>query len=920
MGDFKAIKILIQVGEASWLLNRHSSDMKLRLTAQYWFLLGVFTCASGGSAIVSSSATAYLMSHPYPAHSFCDRWLLPILLLALVLGILAITAWLLYLFVQKQNADQEKFRHIFAGAAIGIGLDSLDGTIVESNPALQAMLGYTREELAQMRFAEFTHPDDLAVDTELFREMIAGTRDSYQIEKRHIRKDGEPVWVRLTNSLVRNPNGDPQYTIAVVEDITQLKQAQERVNLYGDIVQRMQMGILVWQLQDLNDPTSFKLIECNPAACEILQVTADRQALLGQGMATLFPEFLETAFPKLYAEVIRSGQVRDLGEICFGDRPIPYRICASKAFPLSNQCVGLIFEDITERKQAEAALQQSEARFRVVAETASCAFLIYQGNHLRYVNPATEQMTGYSYEELVQMPFWELAHPDYRDLVQTRGLARQRGEVVPRRYEIKIVTKSGEERWVDVTGGSVCLDGQPAALATAYDITERKRAEAQLQLAANRDRLMAEIALRIRSSLNLEEILNTTVAEVRQFLKADRVFVAYLDPEGGCRTVAESAEPQWKSMLGWEVNGQSAAIIRELFTSDAVLAVDDIREIAQTPFLQEHYQRCQVQAGMGVPIVLNGDLFGVLIVNQCSAPRQWQPFEVELLQRLGTQVEIAIQQGQLYQQLRAMANNLECQVEERTLELQQRMQELQSLNQVKDVLLHAVTHDLRTPVQGILMVLNHLRGKGDEMVSVPRSMLDRMIESSDRQLALLNSLMENHTDTQTPLLCTFQSVCLHHLVGRILVGLNGKLTKNHATVVNQIPTTLSPVTVDPIKLQQVFEQLLANAMQHNPPGRTITLNAIEISPASLEADDLLKSHKSNFLYCTVADDGEGLRPDQCDRLFQLYIRGLDNRHLTGIGLGLHRCQQIITAHGGQMGVISQPGQGSQFWFTLPVAN
>jgi two-component system sensor histidine kinase/response regulator len=157
-----------------------------------------------------------------------------------------------------------------------------------------------------------------------------------------------------------------------------------------------------------------------------------------------------------------------------------------------------------------------------------------------------------------------------------------------------------------------------------------------------------------------------------------------------------------------------------------------------------------------------------------------------------------------------------------------------------------------------------------------------------------------------------------HLVENALAVLAGKLTKNRSTVINQISTALPPVTVDPTKLQQVFEQLLLNAMQHNPPGRTVILNAIEIKSAQ-DTNHRCNRRNTPFLYCTVEDDGEGLRPDQCDRLFQLYVRGLDNRHLTGIGLGLHHCQQIISAHGGKIGIHSQPGRGSQFWFTLPLS-
>ncbi|MDX2243601.1 MAG: PAS domain S-box protein [Leptolyngbyaceae cyanobacterium bins.302] len=810
---------------------------------------------------------------------------------------------------KQQQLQEQRFRRIFEGAAIGIGLDGLNGTILESNPALQTMLGYGKDELAHMTFSEFTHSDDVTADVELFNEMISGSRESYQVEKRHLRKDGQQLWVRITNSLVRNRQGDPQYTIAVAEDITQLKQAQERVQLYGDIVKRMQMGLLVWQLPDLNDINSFKLVECNPAAQQMLQISANVTSLLGQPMKAIFPDLIDSAFPKIYADVVRSAKERDLGEVRYGGSIIPQGVYATKAFPLPNQCVGLVFEDISDRKQAEEALQQSEARFRVVAETASCAFMIYQGNHLKYVNPATEKITGYSRHELITIPFWELAHPDFRELVRDRGLARQRGEAIPNRYEIKILTKAGEERWVDMTAGTAYLNGQPAALATAYDITERKAAEAQVQLAANRERLLSETALRIRGSLNLEDILNTTVAEVRKFLQADRVFVAQFSYSGVCRSVAESVDPRWASVLGWEADSCSVDEVRQLFQPDCVRVVDDISDMEKTPFLKEYHLRCQVKAGMGVPIMLDGEMFGVLIVSQCSGPRQWQPFEVDLLKKLGTHVEIAIQQGQLYQQLRMLASNLECQVEERTQELRQRMQELQHLNQVKDILLHAVTHDLRTPVHGTLMVLNHLRSKCGDSISISRSMLDCMIESGDRQLSLLNSLMENHTGSQCPnRTLTREQIYLSGVVENALATLEPQLKANQAVVINHIATDLPAINADFARLQFVLENLLQNAVKHNPPGRTITLNA------SVLTEELDKP----VLCCSVEDDGKGMDAEQCDRLFQLYVRGLDNHRLTGIGLGLHRCQQIITAHGGSIQVESQPNVGSKFWFTLPL--
>ena len=142
--------------------------------------------------------------------------------------------------------------------------------------------------------------------------------------------------------------------------------------------------------------------------------------------------------------------------------------------------------EVNERKRAEEELRVSEAKFRAQTETAPVAIYIIQGSRFLYANPAMEAMTGYSHEELLAMNFWEVVHPDFRQLVKERGLARQRGEAVPARYEFKILTKGGEERWVDFSDGKFQLEGKLAIVAMAFDITERKRAEEAMRQSEQR--------------------------------------------------------------------------------------------------------------------------------------------------------------------------------------------------------------------------------------------------------------------------------------------------------------------------------------------------------------------------------------------------------------------------------------------------
>ena len=122
--------------------------------------------------------------------------------------------------------SEERFRTTYEMAGVGIGQVELDGRFRDVNPHLCEMTGYTEEELVGMSFQDITHPDDVATDLEYARQLLAGEIEQYTMEKRYIRKDSSPIWVRLTGSIVRDRAGEPRYFIAVVEDITERKDSE----------------------------------------------------------------------------------------------------------------------------------------------------------------------------------------------------------------------------------------------------------------------------------------------------------------------------------------------------------------------------------------------------------------------------------------------------------------------------------------------------------------------------------------------------------------------------------------------------------------------------------------------------------------------------------------------------------------------
>lgn len=553
-------------------------------------------------------------------------------------------------------------------------------------------------------------------------------------------------------------------------------------------------------------------------------------------------------------------------------------------------------------------------------------------------------------------PTWEtlfqVVHPADRDRVgqAIRGALR---ENQPYCLDYRIIRPDGSERIVceqsEIYGGGI--------RGTVQDITERQRVEAQLRAAAEhvseaaeRQRLLGEMALRIRRSLHLDQILNTTVAEVREFLQADRVFIGQIDGisqqwsvgqllaphrswsqkvaqvessaghlfcENGKPSstllkglvIAEAVEPCYPSLRSMVIEDEATIQEwRSRFNQGHVIAIEDTKTIPCSCNIAAYHAEYKVGAILAVPIWVGDNLYGALVVNQCSQSRHWQSWEIEWLTSLATQVAIAIQQAELYRQITDLAAHLESQVEERTQELTAKMTELQELNQLKDVFLQAVSHDLRTSLLGMSMVLNHLyksayQSAGDG-VTLSRPLLERMMTSNERQLNLINSLLEDHFNEERQLELHLQPIQFAQLCQDLITDYSSMLAQNQATLTPKFPENCPLIKADATQVRRVLENLLTNALKHNPPGLNLTLQV---------------GVEDQKIRCTLQDNGLGMSQEQQNSLFKLYIRGLHTKHLTGIGLGLYQCRQIINAHGGEIGMMSNPNVGSTFWFTLPLA-
>jgi PAS domain S-box-containing protein len=263
--------------------------------------------------------------------------------------------------------SEERFRATFEQAAVGVAHVSLEGRWLRVNQKLLEIVGYSGEELLRMTFQDITHRDDLETDLEQVRRLLAGEIGTYSLEKRYIKKDGSIVWINLTVSLVRDPNGAPEYFIGVIEDISERKRAEGERSQIAAIVESSDDAILGKTLEGI-------ITSWNRAAERLYGYSAEEA--VGQSVTMLVPPDRPEEVPEILRKVRQGERVERLEtvRVTKGGEQLDVSLTVSPIRDPEGNIVGAstIARDVTELKRAQERIirQARQAALRADVSAA----------------------------------------------------------------------------------------------------------------------------------------------------------------------------------------------------------------------------------------------------------------------------------------------------------------------------------------------------------------------------------------------------------------------------------------------------------------------------------------------------------------------------------------------------------------------
>jgi PAS domain S-box-containing protein len=553
---------------------------------------------------------------------------------------------------------------------------------------------------------------------------------------------------------------------------------------------------------------------------------------------------------------------------------------------------GLVYREIVKRQRSESFLERERDFTSAVVNTISALVVVLDphGKIVRF-NRDCEQSMGYAFEEVRSRAVWDLfIAPEDVESVKA-NLATIHTRPSPNNFEHYWITRSGERRLISWSNTAL-LDNQGNVeyiIGTGIDITERRRAEEELQHQNQRSQLFSAIALRIRQSLELDHILNTTVAEVREFLRADRVIIYRFEPDKSGVVAVESVDRQWLPLLGQSIQDTYLQDTSwQTYQQGKICTITNIATAGLTACHQEVLSQFQVKASLVVPIIVSKELWGLLIAHQCAHVRQWQSFEVDFLKQLADQVGIAIAQAQ------------------HNMALDQARKQAEDAAQMKSAFLATVSHEIRTPMNAVLGMTGLLLDTPLEQQQ--HDFVETIRISGDNLLTLINDILDfsklEASEMELEVLDFDLAVCTEDVADLLAANAHAKQLNLATLIQPNVPTQLRG---DASRLRQILTNLVGNAIKFTTSGEVV----ICVTPQS-------ETPTTVTLLFSINDTGTGIAVEAQTRLFQPFsqVDASTTREYGGTGLGLAICKQLVNLMGGTIGVKSKLGQGSQFWFTL----
>ncbi len=874
--------------------------------------------------------------------------------------------------------SQERLQLAVSGSSLGLWDWNIATGETYFDAQWKSMIGYAEHEIENnfQGWENLLHPEDKSKARESLNLYFEGDIEIYEFEFRMLNKTGNWQWILGMGKVVEYDEwGAPLRMTGTHKDISARVAAEaEKTQLIGSLQQltddlqyaqkiaRMgnwefdiEAGIVNWSAQ------VFKLYgrEVNrpPKMAEILeQVHSDDRAMVTKALQKAVTEGI--AFDIDHRIYFPSGEIRHVN-------------CKAQAVKNQLGQVVRLFGteiDITDRKQAEIALQESEQRFRAVFEQAAIGIVkVLPDGHILKANPGFCNIVAYSEAELKVQNVWDISHPEDVAADVESGDRMLAGEILNYSIEKRFVRKDGSFVWANVTVSLVRDEfGEPSYLiGVIEDISDRKLAEAILRQQLKRERLVVGMLERIRSTLNLEEILTKAVAEVRHFLQTDRTIIYRFNLDWSGFVAVESVGENWMSIQGMSIDDTCFQdSYGSAYQHGRTVAIDDIYKADLSECYINLLSQFQVRANLVVPILQGEKLWGLLIAHECAGRRRWLEIEVECLKQISVQLAIAIQQSTLFEQAQveiadrkqaeSALQQSEARERSKALELEAAINKLrttqaQLVQNEKMVslgqLVAGVAHEINNPVSFIHGNLSPARTYTLDLLKLikvyqhycpdaPPEVLDKIDEIDldyiAEDLPKLFSSMQVGTERIVEIVKSLRnfsrldesagkSVNIHEGIDSTLMILQNRLKSHSSRPAIQVVKDyqlLSQVECFPGELNQVFMNILINALdalEERDKGRTSeecdrhpSTIAIRTYPAA-----------AGFVAVSITDNAGGIPESVRSRLFDPFFTTKPVGKGTGLGLSISH-SIVVDRHGGRLSCVSTPGEGAEFLIEIPV--